>query len=428
MSETLKAIKEKNMIFISAQPDEVYFHWQVEIYLYQFSKLGILDHCHAVFGHKTDKPSDYAMGISKKFPGRVFFYKDERTPEQTNYIPTIRPHILKKFFKQFPNKGKNVFYHDSDIFIVKLPPFEKMLKWDKDNTGYLSDTVSYIGASYIIECSKRYQAVYPDIPDNDLFKKMVNLFPVSEELVISNQENSGGAQYLLKNIGSKFWEDVEIGCIKMWKVMKDYEKQYPIKDHIQSWTTDMWAVLWTYWGRGKKTVVDKTLDFSWGVSSVQEYHNNNIFHLAGVTSNMRNKHFYKGDFSGKNVFTEYQKNNQLFSNVSKDSATFEYISVIKEYVNNNLDKPKFRIVNKFKLIASDSWAGVYRKVPKQLCGKNLWRSANNSHLIFYNGGSWVITSAEYESEIKEGSGGYVNNGASEPYEGNWNLSSKIKIF
>ena len=36
--QVLEAIKKHNMIFISAQPDQVYFHWQVSLYLYQFAK------------------------------------------------------------------------------------------------------------------------------------------------------------------------------------------------------------------------------------------------------------------------------------------------------------------------------------------------------------------------------------------------------
>jgi len=428
MSQNIKSIKENNLIFVSAQPDEVYFHWQVEMYLYQFSQVGILDQTYALFGHKGDKPSDYAMGLAKKFNGRVFFYKDERTSDRLNYAPSIRPHILKKFFKEFPDLGKNVFYHDSDIFIVKVPPFELMLKDNEENVGHLSDTISYIGAHYIVECSERYRKVYPEIPEEDLFKKMCAAVEIDTELVRSNQDNSGGAQYVLKNIGEKFWVEVEEHCFKLWRVLKDYEQKYPISDHIQSWTTDMWAVLWTYWKSGKKTVVDKNLAFSWGVSTVNEYHKNNIFHLAGVTSGMKNKHFYKGEYSGKNVLAEYRKNNDLFNGVSKDSATYEYINVIKKYVDTVLDKREFATAERFHLNTKEPWGDVYRKVPKMFGGKNMWRSANDKFIIFYSGSAWVLTAKIYEAEITAESGGFASNVSSEPYENTWNMNCEIKIL
>lgn len=51
MYEIIYSIKKNNMIFVSAQPDIQYFHWQVEVYLYQFSKYNIQDNCFALFGY-----------------------------------------------------------------------------------------------------------------------------------------------------------------------------------------------------------------------------------------------------------------------------------------------------------------------------------------------------------------------------------------
>jgi hypothetical protein len=55
---TLDSIFESRLIFLSAQPDDVYFHWQIELYLYQFSKHGILDN--ALFGYAEQNPSSNA--------------------------------------------------------------------------------------------------------------------------------------------------------------------------------------------------------------------------------------------------------------------------------------------------------------------------------------------------------------------------------
>ena len=102
---TLEAIMKSNTIFVSAQPDHVYFHWQVELYMYQFAKYGIVDQCYALFGYTGDAPSNYAVELSKRY--NIFFYKDTRNKNIPHYyIPSIRPHILKQFFQQFPNLGK----------------------------------------------------------------------------------------------------------------------------------------------------------------------------------------------------------------------------------------------------------------------------------------------------------------------------------
>jgi hypothetical protein len=387
------------LIFISAQPDQVYFHWQVELYMYQFAKHGIKDKCYAVFGYTGDKPSPYIVNLAKTY--NIVWYKDERDLNKPNfYIPSIRPHILKKFFKDRPELGKNVFYHDSDIFLVKLPPFELMLQ---DNIAYLSDTISYIGYDYIVHSSKRYKEKYPELPDNDILTKMCDCIGISEDLVKINQTNSGGAQYLLKNIDSEFWENVESSCYKMYNMLKIYESTYPIGHHIQSWTTDMWAVLWHYWKRGQQTVIHRELDFSWATDNRKNYLQKNIFHLAGVTEESPKTIFFKGRYSSKNVLDEYRKNPKLFDDISSDSATFEYVNVIKELV----DAKPVSVKNNFFLNTTDSWSGVYqRDANVKHLGEHVWRSTDNKFILFWNSTCWVVTSSEYENEMSETCGGY----------------------
>ena len=70
------------------------------------------------------------------------------------------------------------------------------------------------------------------------------------------------SHYLLKNVDSTYWEQVELNANALFKLLKNYESSYPIEHHIQSWTAGMWAELWTYWKRGNQTRVHKTLDFS----------------------------------------------------------------------------------------------------------------------------------------------------------------------
>jgi hypothetical protein len=388
-----------DLIFISAQPDQTYFHWQVEVYMYQFAKHGIADKCYAVFGYSGNEPSPYIVKLAKTY--NIVWYKDERDTTKPNfYVPSIRPHILKKFFKDRPELGKNVFYHDSDIFLVKLPRFDPMLH---DDIAYLSDAISYIGYDYIVGVSKRYKEKYPELPDNDILTRMCNCIGISEDLVKINQKNSGGAQYLLKNINSEYWENVESTCYKMYNMLKDYESKYPIAHHIQSWTTDMWAVLWHYWKRGGQTIVHPELDFSWATDNRRTYHSRNIFHLAGITEESPKTIFFKGKYASKNVLDEYRRNPTLFDNISSDSATFEYISVVKEIV----DAKQVNVKNSFLLDTQDRWGGIYqRDISVKHLGEDVWRSTDKKFIIFWNSNCWILTGSEYEKEMSETCGGY----------------------
>jgi hypothetical protein len=423
-----------NMIYISAQPDHIYFHWQVEIYRYQFAKHGIQDQCYSLFGYRGSAPSAAGLELAKKYPN-ILFYKDTRNISGPNhYIPSIRPHVYKQFFAEHPDKGSAVFVHDSDIFLVKLPPFDRMLG---DDVGYLSDTISYIGHKYIMDCADRYKAIYPSLSSDDILVKMCDVVNIPPELVKANQENSGGAQYLLKNIDASYWAEVENATDALYNMLKNYEAQYPIAHHIQSWTVDMWTVLWIYWKRGGKTVVDPALSFSWATSSVKDYFTNNIFHLAGVTSELAATMFYKGAYNNKDIFAEYRKNKAIFDHVSPKNATYEYVKIIKEYVDKKLmsddkklmsddKKPKTESVTRFLMESTSAWSDIYNKdVATIVLGRPLWRSVSGSYIIFYNTHGWILTHSRYESELNSSTGGFASSSGLEPYDDGWNHPCNI---
>jgi len=266
---------KNDLIFISVQPDNNYFHWQVELCLNNFTKFIPREKCYILFGYQNE-PSKYIQDLKKKYPN-IYWYKDTR--EHTDYIPSIRPNILKQFFKQFPHLGKVVFYHDSDILFRNLPNFEPLLSDDKN---YLSDTINYIGHNYIMECCKRYKDKYPELSDDDLLVKMANCCNIPVELIKENENNSGGAQYLLKDVDYDFWNQSEIDQCKLYKLLSEYENKYPVDHHIQKWTAGMWGELWNIWKRGRQTRISPDMTFSWATDDVANYYNHNIFHLAGV--------------------------------------------------------------------------------------------------------------------------------------------------
>jgi hypothetical protein len=327
MKDTLDSIKNNNMIFITAQPDIPYFHWQVSLYLYQFNKHHIIDYCYAVFGYENNEPSDYVKNMMSSNKN-IITYKDTRSSETKRYSPSIRPHLLSKFFKDNPELGKNVFYHDSDIFLVKLPKFELMLN---NNIAYLSDTISYIGYDYLKDCGTRYKEKH-NVSELDLLNNMCRIINIHPDLVKKNQNNSGGAQYLFKNIEYTYWDECENLSIKLYDFFCEYEKKYPIVHHVQKWCAGMWVELWNYWRRGGYTKIHKELDFSWATGTVADYNSLNIFHLAGVTNDNKHDKFHKGMYTKQLVFDSYIKDNTIFNHISNNNATYEYCKIIKEYI------------------------------------------------------------------------------------------------
>lgn len=443
----LKAIEDNNLIFISAQPDEVYFHWQVALYLYQFAKHGIISRCYVLFGYTSKTPSDYVIKLATKYPN-VKYYKDTR--KSIKYIPSIRPHLLAKFFKDYPHLGKNIFYHDSDIFLTKLPRFDLMMG-PSDKNGYLSNTISYIGYNYIKLCSERYKEKHKLLPDLDILNGMCDIMKIDPEFLKANEKNSGGAQYLLKDIDHTFWSECEEKCDQLYNYLVNYEKRYQIEHHIQKWTTDMWVVLWTYWKQGKNTIIHSELDFSWGTGTVDDYHRLNIFHLAGVTNTNCSDKFYKGRFTKQLVFDAYIKNPQLFNNVSKTNATYEYVNVIKEYMNDvylpekgmnsivhahathrsmtNVNNQKSTTLimpknpKKFLMNGHKHYGNLYlMDESKTCCGKPIWRAMDRTYIIFWSGNSWVLTNSMYENTIGPNGGGLASVQSENPYDNKWNIN------
>jgi len=423
----IEAIKAHNMIFVSAQPDSVYFHWQVELYLYQFAKHGleIANRCYALLGYIGNEPSVKAKELAAKFP-HVLLYKDTRNRTGTDhYIPSIRPHLLKQFFAQHPELGAAVFYHDSDIFLVRLPRFDLLLA---DPVNYVSDTISYIGYEYIKGCADRYKAKYVDAPD--LINTMCEAVGISAEVVKANQAGSGGAQYILKNVDAAFWTEAETACQSLYSKTAAYDRTYKIPTGgLQIWTADMWIVLWLLWKRKASTLVHKELDFSWATYSVVEYFKCPIFHLAGVTGDNRKGKFYKGAYSNRNVITEYLKDKTIFDDIDKNNATIEYVRLIKEYAEGLPPLPPTKAVNRFLLDSKDAWSAVYTLDPATIFMKKpLWRSIDNAYFIFYSGSAWILTTRQYETGLSVTTGGYTSTFEEHPYSGGWNQPCTIRIL
>jgi len=321
-----------NIIYITAQPDVPYFHWQCKLYIYNFIKLGIdPKQIHIVFSIFKDKnPSDGALEL-KKTGAIIHFYTDERTDK--SYIPSVKPYLVSKWIKDFPELGKVIFLHDADIIFRELPDFNSLLN---DNISYLSDTIGYIGHDYIIYCCNNYERKYTDLEKGSLLKEMADVVGIDTELIKSNQKNSGGGQYLIKNSTYEIWDKIYRDCTPLYNQMKDYHKRYPIDNgNIQFWTAEMWATLWNLWKFELETRIVPELNFSWATDSVKIYENKPILHMAGVTDKLKKTMFYKGEYINVNPIEKLRTSENHFDYVDKNNASWKYIELMKEYLKNN---------------------------------------------------------------------------------------------
>lgn len=271
------------MKYICAQPATLYYAWQLDAMLYSFRTVGVrLDNVHVVCAIHGEINNHFDV-LMKKYPGVIFsFYEDTRSDK--TYISSIRPHILKKHFDAYSDlKKEAIFYHDCDIVLTRPLDIEDRID---NEVCYLSNTISYIGHSYIKSKGQ------------DILERMLDIVGIDEKTVERNQESSGGAQYLMKGIDKYFWYDVEKDSTRLFKEITQMNNEKKSKDQsyheIQIWCADMWGVLWNLWKREKKTEVIKELNFSWATSNVAEWHRNAIYHNAGVT-NSDSGMFYKGE-------------------------------------------------------------------------------------------------------------------------------------
>ena len=317
-------------LFVTSQPDVPYFHWQIKVYVHNFIELGIPpENIHVLLGivKSGDGPTEESLKL-KDLGINVHHYDDDR--EDKSYIPSIKPFLISKWLKDNPQYGESFFLHDSDIIFRVLPDFEKLMG---DDITYLSDTIGYIGYNYIKDCCNRYEKKHTNTYEGQLLDEMTDVVGLEVECVRCNQENSGGGQYLIKNTNHELWFKIYYDCVPLYNKMLDYQKRFPINPgEIQFWTAEMWSLLWNLWLYGIETKVVKELDFSWATDTVKVYETKPILHMAGVTDNLKNTKFYKGDYINVNPLMKLSEDINYFNFIDKNSSTIKYVEIMKSLV------------------------------------------------------------------------------------------------
>lgn len=343
------------MIFLSAQPFDLYFQWQIEVQIVNFRKFGVSDKMHVLVWYPEESEMterDNKTGrivrefktppnlsgwetLRIKYPEVKFFlYKDDGV-DLSLYIPQLRPQIIKTHFLAHPELEKEViFYHDSDIIFNFLPNFEELAEGP---INYQSDCSHYLDYKYL-----RDKEIQGNIPENEAIGILAGIGNTTVDVIKSYKGNTGGAQCLLKGVDSAFWKDVELQCIKIRKafthitapnVKKTPENLITLKNSVntiyfpdenagyQSWCADMWALNMALWSRGKVTKVIPELDFSWATDDLNTYNRKPIYHNAGATR-LTPHLFYKANWMDKSPIGKPLKS-------SKNTAQQEYIKAIQ---------------------------------------------------------------------------------------------------
>jgi len=312
------------MIYLSCQPIDSYFLWQVEVQITNFRKFGVSGKMHIVVWYPEARAAELEnwKALQDKYPEtRFFFYKDEGV-NLALYISQLRPHSLKKHFKAIPElKREVIFYHDSDIIFNYLPDFEQLIE---DNINWQSDCSSYLDYDYL-----RSKEIQGNIPEDEAVQAMADIGKISIDIIKSYTKKTGGAQCILKGVDSEFWEDVERQCIEIRKKFwfnspNSINKKYFSDENkgFQSWCADMWALNMALWNRGKVTNVTPLLDFSWATNDYETFLKKPIYHNAGATPQTPDL-FYKGYWIHKSPIGQ-----EITTKIN--SASEQYIKAIQE--------------------------------------------------------------------------------------------------
>jgi hypothetical protein len=329
----------RDLKFICAQPDDVYFTWQVHLWLESLRKLGHSDKAIVlVFTPNFREPNDKWQKIVDLYPEAEFaFYRDDDNTISDMlgiYVSVLRPYTLMRYFQDHPEmKEKALFYCDCDVYFTEKFNIDQYV--DND-VHYLSDTNSYINARYFD--SKQHDVLpnkLEEYKQRDILEETTNLCGITRFIAEKSNEDSGGAQYLLKNIDADFWKHVMEDCISIRVSLMAVNREFFESEDrgFQSWCADMWAVLWNLWRRGDDTKVIPEMEFSWASDPIEKVERLGIFHNAGMVGDYMGEAptFFKGKYhGGTDPFTDPHMITVYTDERSKRLGTHFYVSKLIE--------------------------------------------------------------------------------------------------
>lgn len=331
----------RDLKFICAQPDDTYFTWQVHLWLESLRKLGHSDKAIVlVFTPGYRQFNEKWKRIEALYPEAEFAYIDDRDNISnliSIYIPIIRPYSLMRYWETHPEMEKcAVMYCDCDVYFTDNFNVDHLLE---DDICYLSDTNSYINADYF---DSKVRDVLPEkliaYKQLDVLDEALRLVGIYRSIAEKNNLNSGGAQYLLKNIDISFWAKMTHDTIAIRKYLLDINGQYFESENkgFQSWCADMWSLLWGLWYKGLETRCVPEMEFSWATDPIDKVERLGIFHNAGVVANVMDNfpYFYKGNYhTGQDPLVDPHLEKVIKENPDKGTAyyTTKLLNIKQKY-------------------------------------------------------------------------------------------------
>jgi hypothetical protein len=325
-------------IIITCQPDDQYFIWQNHAYIESCLEQGFeQEQIHILLYKPTFRKYNTNWEKLKTcYPKiNIFLYEDRGVEQQLRvYIPILRPHILWQHFEAHPElKEKTIIYTDCDILWLNGLDIEKFYD---DKVCYVSDARSYLNHSYF---ESKKKDILPEkklqSENRDFLGEICKIVGIDKEVAIENNDNTGGVQYILKNVDASFWKKVEQDTLKIRRHLLQVNKEFFKNENagIQSWCADLWAVQFNLWYTEHETQVVKELDFAWATDPITKLDRVGIFHNAGIVSDSANGYpaFYKGKYhTGTDPFTDPHLQTVLNNEDSKKHCTHFYLTKLME--------------------------------------------------------------------------------------------------
>lgn len=304
------------MIYLTAQSDDYYYTWQLAIQFANFRSLNIRkEQIHVLFSFDPEiglKEDVRQFLIDHEHAATFFLYADDR--EQRRYRSSVRPNIIKKHYAANPYLEKEaVFYHDCDIVFSRDLPLERLLA---DEHWYFSDTSIYTGVTYLQQFG------------TSTVETLAGVIGIDPNLIFDNDSAVGGAQCLIKNATVSFWECIERDSEALYAYMEDHTEDFCFdgpagKVYIQSWCSDMWAMLWNAWRFSFAVKVPAELDFCWPERPLAEWETYHIFHNTGITAGSRL--FDKTRFIKKTPLFRF------YDEIDHAACQIRYIDMLHDY-------------------------------------------------------------------------------------------------
>jgi hypothetical protein len=327
-------------ILCTAQPIDQYFIWQNHLYIESCLERGFEEEqIHILLYKQKGKIYNNNWEKLKEVHPKlnIFVYEDEGVQQYLPiYIPILRPHILWQHFRAFPElQDRTIIYTDCDILWTDKLDINNLLE---DDINYVSDASSYLNYSYF---ERKNREVLPgkDLTGRDFLGEICQIVGIDKQIAIDNNLNTGGVQYILKNIDAAFWKKVEEDVLKIRKHLLQVNRQF-YKDEnagIQSWCADLWAVKFNLWYFNKPTVVTDKLNFAWSSDPISRIETHPILHNAGIISTVMWKDvpcFYKGKYhTGQDPTLDTHLEVVLNNEKSKTKCTWWYANKLKQLKN-----------------------------------------------------------------------------------------------